>query len=79
MLKKGDFSMRAYEFLKENASSGATSAGNVAAVAMPQLSDNGQSFFGVPDEDFPPYGSIAMIRRVGPTAESNKKGKKAGD
>lgn len=72
--------MRAYEFLKENASSGATSAGNVAVVVKP-LQDNGtDTFFGVDTEDFPSYGNTTIIRRPSPTAEINKKGKnKAGD
>lgn len=73
--------MRAYEFLQENASSGATAAGSVATVVKPLQDSGDQTFFGATDEDFPPYGNIAMIRRVGPTAEANKKkGKnKAGD
>ena len=74
--------MRANEFLKENASSGATAAGNVATVVQPQRS--GGSFFGG-DMNASIYSNnpLAIIRRVGPTAESNKnkkKGrKKAGD
>ena len=74
--------MRAYEFLKENASAGATAAGNVATVVKPLQGDKKQSFFGADPEDYPPYGStVAIIRRTGPTAEANnKKGKiKAGD
>ena len=72
--------MRAYEFLKENASSGATSAGNVAVVVKP-LQDNGKdTFFGADLEDFPPYGNTTIIRRPSPTAEIKKKGNnKAGD
>ena len=74
--------MRAIEFLKENASSGATAAGNVATVVKPLQGDAESSFFGGPADDFPPYGStVAIIRRPSPTAElKNKKGKKkAGD
>ncbi len=75
--------MRANEFIKESASSGATAAGNVATVVKPLLGAKDQSFFGASPEDFPPYGStVAIIRRPSPTAEMNKKKKgkiKAGD
>ena len=72
--------MRAYEFLKENASSGATAAGSVATVVKPLQDSGDQTFFGAGTEDFPPYGSTTIIRRPSPTAEIKKKGKnKAGD
>ena len=72
--------MRAHEFLKENASSGATAAGNVATEVKPLQDKGDQAFFGASPEDFPPYGNTTIIRRPSPTAEIKKKGKiKAGD
>lgn len=75
--------MRASEFLKENASSGATAAGSIATVVKPLQGTEDQSFFGASPDDYPPYGStVAIIRRPNPFAEMNKKKKgkiKAGD
>ena len=53
--------MRAFEFLKETATAGATAAGNVATVVKPLLGrgkkkKQEQSFFGGSPEDFPGYG-----------------------
>lgn len=68
--------MRAHEFIKENASAGGTSAGNVATVVKPQVTGKkGQTFFGGEDDKFPKYGdiaTIAVIRRPSPTAEAGK-------
>lgn len=58
--------MRAKEFIKESASSGATGSGNVAAVAKPlKKGRQEQTFFGGDMDDFPTYGdaSVAVIRR----------------
>ena len=68
--------MRAHEFIKENASAGGTSAGNVATVVKPQITNKeGQTFFGGDSDDTPEYGNIdtiAVIRRPSPTAEAKK-------
>ena len=66
--------MRAHEFLKENATTGGTAAGNVATVVKPLLGKNKQeepSFFGGDPDDFPGYGdtNIAIIRRPSPTSK----------
>lgn len=65
--------MRAEEFLKESASTGATASGNVATVVKPlQGEPEEASFFGGETEDFPTYGdtgNIAVIRRPSPTAK----------
>lgn len=69
--------MKASEFIKENASGGATAAGNVATVVQPLRSD-GKSFFdGDPKASiyYNKTAPVAIIRRPGPTAEANKKGK----
>jgi len=69
--------MRAFEFLKETASSGATTAGNVASVVKPlQQNNKNQSFFGTNLDDYPPYGStVAIIRRPGLVDEIKKQKK----
>ena len=70
------FFMQAHEFIKENASAGGTSAGNVATIVMPQMVDEeGETFFGNSSGRFPKYGDIAnvaVIRRPSPTAEAGK-------
>ena len=66
--------MRAYEFIKENASAGGTSAGNVATVVKPQVTNKkGVTFFGGDMEELPNYGdtkAVAVIRRTSPTAKN---------
>ena len=67
--------MKASEFIKENASSGATAAGSVATVVQPLRTD-GESFFGGDPKASIYYNKkalIAIIRRPGPTAEANRK------
>lgn len=66
--------MRAFEFLTENASSGATSSGNVATVVMPQQKKKELTFFGAPMEEFPEYGTVepVVIRRNNPSTENKK-------
>lgn len=69
------FFMRAHEFIKENASAGGTSAGNVATVVQPLLKNEEESFFGGDMKKYPKYGdtsAIAVIRRPSPTAEAGK-------
>ena len=73
-----EYFMKASEFIKENASGGATAAGNVATVVQPLRSD-GKSFFGGDPKASIYYNEkapVAIIRRPGPTAEANKKGKR---
>jgi len=69
--------MRAYEFIKENASSGGTSASSVATVVKPQVTTaEGETLFGGDANDHPAYGdstNVTVIRRPSPTAEANKK------
>ena len=70
--------MKASEFIKENASGGATAAGSVATLVQPLRSD-GKSFFGGDPKASIYYNGkapVAIIRRPGPTAEVNKKGKR---
>lgn len=66
--------MRAHEFIKENASAGSTSSGNVATVVKPQVTGKeGETFFGGNMDDYPKYGdvfNIVVIRRPSPTAEA---------
>lgn len=68
--------MRAYEFIKENATAGGTSAGNIATVVKPQVQNKkGQTFFGGDSDKYPKYGdvsAVAVIRRPSPTAEAGK-------
>ena len=66
--------MKASEFIKENASGGATAAGSVATVVQPLRSD-GKSFFGGDPKASIYYkeAPVAIIRRPGPTAEANRK------
>lgn len=67
--------MKASEFIKENASGGATAAGSVATVVQPLRTD-GKSFFGGDPKSSIYYNKkspIAIIRRPGPTAEANRK------
>ena len=65
--------MRAYEFIKENASAGGTSAGNVATVVKPLTTKGEETFFGGDTSKYPKYGDItAVIRRPSPTAEAGK-------
>lgn len=68
--------MRAHEFIKENASAGGTSAGNVATVVKPQITtEEGETLFGGTMDDHPKYGNtanVAVIRRPSPTAEAGK-------
>lgn len=66
--------MRAYEFIKENATAGATSAGNIATVTKPLVKDKkGKTFFGGDLDEFPKYGdtgAVVVIRRTSPTAKN---------
>lgn len=68
--------MRAYEFLSEDATAGATSTGNVATVVMPLKQKGELSFFGHPMEDFPEYGDTKplILRRPSLTMKKTKKG-----
>lgn len=68
--------MRAYEFINESATAGASCSGNVATVVKPlRNGDSGASFFGGDLDEYPKYGDtdIAVIRRIGPTAEAKNK------
>ena len=61
--------MRAYEFLSETASSGATSAGAIATVAHPQVHSGGTvGFFG--------SGSPIVLKRSNSENTRGKKRKK---
>lgn len=68
--------MRAHEFLKENATTGGTAAGNVATVVKPLLGKKKKkqeepSFFGGDPDKFPSYGdtNVAIIRRPSPISK----------
>ena len=66
--------MRAFEFLRENSTSGATSAGNVATVAQPQGGIHRRGFFGGDPKASIYHGNpMAVIRREDPTTEKKKK------